>query len=336
MMRPHEPRILVVDDDPDICQNLTDILSDLGYQVDSAHNGPAALELGAGIPMTLRYWTSRCQVWTGSHSIARSRSSAGTVSVLITAYAQAATAEEAISAGTWKVLSKPVDFPKLLQLLDQALEQPLVLVVDDDRDLCANLWDLLRERGFRVSLAHDCAEAAAQLKESAFEVVLIDMHIPDRDGPAVFETVLAANPEARTVLITGFRSETDDEVARLTNAGADAVATSRSTSPSCSPPSSGSRRAAENVPERSGNERTRGSAPDRCSRDRGRPRCKRQTCATFSSSTSIASSPLERPAKPSSAFARDRSPQSSSIAGSPTRRPTSSCPSSRRPRLTPP
>ena len=32
-----EPRILVVDDDVDICHNLSDILTDLGYHVDCAH-----------------------------------------------------------------------------------------------------------------------------------------------------------------------------------------------------------------------------------------------------------------------------------------------------------
>ena len=59
--------------------------------------------------------------------------------------------------GPGRSLPKPVDFPRLLGLVDEALGQPLVLVVDDDRDLCANLWDLLRERGYRVGLAHDAA-----------------------------------------------------------------------------------------------------------------------------------------------------------------------------------
>ena len=40
-------RILVVDDDLDTCRNLSDILSDLGYDVDCAQGGPAALELVA-------------------------------------------------------------------------------------------------------------------------------------------------------------------------------------------------------------------------------------------------------------------------------------------------
>ena len=148
---------------------------------------------------------------------------AGTVSLLVTAYASPATAEEALAAGAWKVVAKPVDFRKLLGLVDEALDQPLVLVVDDDHDLCANLWDLLRERGFRVCLAHDGREAAEQLKESTFKVVLIDMRIPDGDGGSVFRMVREANPQARTILITGYRSEMDQLVEQMIAEGADAV-----------------------------------------------------------------------------------------------------------------
>lgn len=39
------PSVLVVDDDADTCRNLSDILSDLGYQVDTAPDGTAALAL---------------------------------------------------------------------------------------------------------------------------------------------------------------------------------------------------------------------------------------------------------------------------------------------------
>ncbi|MFO0952469.1 MAG: hypothetical protein U0835_15245 [Isosphaeraceae bacterium] len=45
--------------------------------------------------------------------------------------------------------------PQLLDLVNEAAEQPLVLIVDDGRDLCANLFDLIRERGYRVAVAHD-------------------------------------------------------------------------------------------------------------------------------------------------------------------------------------
>jgi two-component system, NtrC family, response regulator HydG len=217
-------RILVVDDDRDICRNLSDILTDLGYQVDCAHDGLSALELVRQRPYDVALLDLKMPGMDGLtlyREIKKQR--AGTVSLLVTAYASPATASEALSAGAWKVVAKPVDFPKLQQLMDEALDQPLVLVVDDDRDLCANLWDLLRERGYRVSLAHDYQEAADQLKEMAFKVVLIDLRIPDADGSAVFQVVREVNPQARTILITGHRSEMDQRIERMIAEGADAV-----------------------------------------------------------------------------------------------------------------
>ena len=162
------PRILVVDDDQDICRNLSDILSDLGYQVDSAHDGPSALELVRQRPYDvalLDYKMPGMDGLTLYREIKKQR--AGTVSLLVTAYASPATAQEALAAGAWKVVAKPVDFRKLLGFVDEALGQPLVLVVDDDQDLCANALGpaprarlprvpgARRPRGGRAAQGHD-------------------------------------------------------------------------------------------------------------------------------------------------------------------------------------
>src|ERR1041385_4567381 len=104
-----------------------------------------------------------------------------------------------LGAGTWQFLSKPVDFPRLLGLVSEAVGQPLILVVDDDHDLCHNLWDLLREKGFRVSLAHDEREAEVRLRDQKFKAVLIDMKLPEGDGAGVFRMVRRVNPQARTI-----------------------------------------------------------------------------------------------------------------------------------------
>jgi DNA-binding NtrC family response regulator len=145
------------------------------------------------------------------------------VAIIVTAYASSDTAEEALTAGAWQILSKPVDFPKLIALVHEALGQPLVMVVDDDHDLCATLWDLLRERGYRVSVAHDEREAAERLRDNVFAVVLIDMRLPHGDGTSVFRLVRTTNPKARTVIITGHRPEMDQLVQQMLAEGADAV-----------------------------------------------------------------------------------------------------------------
>jgi CheY-like chemotaxis protein len=224
-MTSHDPpRILVVDDDPDICRNLTDILADLGYEVDAATDGLSALELVRQRPYDVALLDYRMPGMDGVtlyREIKKQR--AGTVSLLVTAYANPTTAEEALTAGAWKVVAKPVDFGKLLRWVDEALGQPMVLVVDDDDDLCSTLWDLLRDRGYRVCLAHGGREAAEQLKDTQYKVALIDLRIPDGNGADVFRMVRDANPQARTILITGHRSEMDDLIEQMLAEGADAV-----------------------------------------------------------------------------------------------------------------
>jgi two-component system response regulator HydG len=218
------PTILVVDDEVDTCRNLQDILADLGYRVDIAHDGPSALELVRRNHYDVALLD---YVMPGMDGLTLYREikklSAGTVAIVVTAYAGGTTAEEAQKAGAWQVLPKPVDFPKLMGLVDEALGQPLVLVVDDDRDLCANLWDLLRDRGYRVAVAHDEREATAQLANGALRVVLIDMKLPEGDGTKVYRLVRRVNPKARAVVITGHRSEMEEKVRQILAEGADAV-----------------------------------------------------------------------------------------------------------------
>jgi two-component system, NtrC family, response regulator HydG len=217
-------RILIVDDEPDTCANLSDILTDLGYEVDTAHDGFAALELIKKNAYDIALLDLRMPGMDGLELYQRIREiSAGTVAIVVTAYATSDTAKSVLSAGAWKIVSKPVNIGSLLKLVSQALEAPLVLVVDDDRDLCDNLWDLLHERGYRVHLAHDVPDAERALRQHKFQIVLIDMRLPSGNGHQILRTLQETDKEARTVLITGFVAEMEAKVQQALQAGANAV-----------------------------------------------------------------------------------------------------------------
>jgi DNA-binding NtrC family response regulator len=223
-MTHHAPALLVVDDEVDTCRNLSDILTDLGYRVDVAHDGPTALDLVRRNAYDVALLDLRLPGMDGLelfHHLRELRP--GTVGIIVTAYAGTDTADRALAAGAWQVLPKPVDFPRLLAVVEQAVGQPLVLIVDDDPDLCQSLRDVLCERGYRVCLAHDESGAAAHLRDRSFRVVLIDMKLPHGDGAGVYRLVREANPQARTVVITGYRGEMDRRVQEVMRQGADAV-----------------------------------------------------------------------------------------------------------------
>lgn len=222
----HSPNssILVVDDDRDTCRNLSDILTDLGYAVQTACDGFSALELVRKNAFDVALLDFKMPGMDGLALYREiKRISPATVAIMISAYLSGATSDEARRAGTWKVLAKPVDVARVLPLVEEALGQPLVLVVDDDKDLCASLWDVLHERGYRVSLAHTAPVGRDLLLQRKYDVVMLDLKLPEGSGKDVLSILKGANPDARAMIITGHRSELEPLIEEMIADGADAI-----------------------------------------------------------------------------------------------------------------
>ena len=77
----------------------------------------------------------------------------------------------------------------------------------------------LRQAGFAVDWLPDGAAASAALKASAFDLILLDLGLPKRDGQAVLRE-LRARGNATPVIVLTARDELHHRVAGL-NAGAD-------------------------------------------------------------------------------------------------------------------
>jgi DNA-binding NtrC family response regulator len=218
------PRILIVDDEVDTCANLSDIFADLGYEVETAHDGLTALKLAEQKHFDVALLDLRMPGMDGLELYRRLKElSAGTVAIVVTAYATSDTAKSVLSAGAWRLFPKPVNIPRLLGMVQEALDSPLVLVVDDDHDLCENLWEIFREHGFRTHLAYDVEDAERVLRHHEFQVVLLDMKLPSGTGEQVLRLVRETNQQARTVVITGFPNEMESRVQKALAEGASAV-----------------------------------------------------------------------------------------------------------------
>jgi CheY-like chemotaxis protein len=119
------PSILVVDDDADTCRNMADVFGDLGYTVDTADGGATALERAQRQPYDLGLLDLRmpgmdrltlCRHRTQLHPLMVAR--------IVTAYAGSGVDEQARAAAARHVFPKPVDFPGLLALVEEALARP--------------------------------------------------------------------------------------------------------------------------------------------------------------------------------------------------------------------
>lgn len=116
------PTILVVDDDADTCRNMADLFGDRGYSIETAEGGDAALEKARQQQYDLGLLDLRMPGMDGL-TLCRhlKRLQPPMVTMLVTAYGGNDLDEKARAAGARHVLPKPVDFPRLLALVEKAL-----------------------------------------------------------------------------------------------------------------------------------------------------------------------------------------------------------------------
>ena len=99
-----------------------------------------------------------------------------------------------------------------------------ILVVDDDRRLLALLERFLRQEGFLVSLAASSTEADIKRESWAFDLLVVDVMMPQEDGFAYVRRLRAGGQETPVLLLTardapedrigGFEAGADDYLAK--------------------------------------------------------------------------------------------------------------------------
>jgi DNA-binding response OmpR family regulator len=94
-----------------------------------------------------------------------------------------------------------------------------ILVVEDDPNLCLTLADNLEEEGYAVEAASTLAEARAKWKATGFDVVVLDIMLPDGDGYSLCRELRQAGTSSRVLMLTARTLE--DDVVRGFDAGAD-------------------------------------------------------------------------------------------------------------------
>ena len=85
------------------------------------------------------------------------------------------------------------------------LNGPAVLVVDDEAGMRDTLVAILEHHGYRVWSAPDGETAFSAVQERAFDVLVMDIQLPGRDGVSVLEEM--GRPPPRVILMTAYAAE---------------------------------------------------------------------------------------------------------------------------------
>jgi two-component system response regulator HydG len=206
---PAKSRILVVDDNEDFCHNVTDILELRNYEVATTSNGFKALEMVERNGFDLVLMDIKMPGMDGLETFKKIKEIAPTTPVImITAYAVEDLVKEALREGAFGALKKPLDFDRLFKLIEAAIaEGTLILVVDDDENLCASLKDSLSEKGNRVCIAYDGNTAIEKTHENNFDIILIELGLPVLNGLETYLAIRDIRPKVAAIIISGFLQE---------------------------------------------------------------------------------------------------------------------------------
>jgi DNA-binding response OmpR family regulator len=91
------------------------------------------------------------------------------------------------------------------------MKTPHVLIVDDEPNIVMSLEFLMRKNGFQVGIARNGTEALAAIDHTPFDLVLLDVMMPDVDGLHVCRQ-LRQRPDrahAKVIFLSAKSRETD-------------------------------------------------------------------------------------------------------------------------------
>lgn len=89
-----------------------------------------------------------------------------------------------------------------------------VLVVEDDKDLIELLEEGLTMYGYAVDTATDGEEAIDMAYVETYDVIVLDINLPKKDGFEVLDEIRKENQEVNIIMLTA-RSDIDDRVKGL-------------------------------------------------------------------------------------------------------------------------
>jgi len=100
------------------------------------------------------------------------------------------------------------------------VEEKRILAVDDDKALLSSLVPILQSEGYLVDTASTGREAIAKIMERAYDLMLVDIELPDMEGTDLLQRLPIDSADTVKIILTGHPNM--DKVVTALFRGADA------------------------------------------------------------------------------------------------------------------
>lgn len=216
-------KILVVDDEPGICDILKKTFAPMGFTVFTANNGLDALKIVNKEKPKLIFLDIRMLGMSGLEVLKQIKALDNLIRVvMLTALSDEITKQKAKDLGADDFVAKPfmsehleevarIEISEIIK--ERQIEKPRILVVDDEEDARDSMANIIA-RNFACDLekAADGQDALDKLKAAKFDIVLTDIKMPGLSGIDVMREAKKFTPETQFLAVSAYDSnEVADE-----------------------------------------------------------------------------------------------------------------------------
>ena len=86
-----------------------------------------------------------------------------------------------------------------------------ILIVEDNTELAIELKDFLSTSGYVCKIAKNCATALEEISSNDYDIMLLDLGLPDGSGFEILKTVRKIQSKMAVIILTA-RGELDDRI----------------------------------------------------------------------------------------------------------------------------
>jgi len=235
---PQEMHVLIVDDDPIICEHASIVMDESGIRASTAQSGKTALEMlevchakHDPYNLVLLDWKMPEMDGVAVAAEIRKRYSTETTVIILTAYNWDEIMDEALHAGVDGFLAKPLSAAKVIEEFTRIakrssmkelsagkradLKGKRILLAEDILINAEIVKELIHSRGAELDHAENgrvATEMFARSKPGYYDAILMDVRMPEMDGLEAASVIRGMDrPDARSVPIIAMTANAFDE-----------------------------------------------------------------------------------------------------------------------------
>ncbi len=209
-------RILILDDDVDVAEGLTDILELQGHEVTMVHNGAHAIEAYQNEDFDVGFFDVKMPGMNGVESFLEIKKMKPDVKVfMMTGYSVEQLLEEALDNGALGVMRKPFEVDELITRL-KGIKEGLIVVADADPNFTDQIVPTLESRGYGVLVARSGPEALQAINKNV-DMLILDFNLPILSGLEVYLELRKRGHGVPTVVVSSEPDKKSEGMDKLRN-----------------------------------------------------------------------------------------------------------------------